>query len=386
MRFEHNQNRSSHKQTYNEISIKNKKQGHRMRNEVWLLLLLCFSFQLTAKSIDTKELTPFIDETANYYLSATHYGGLAISIWHKDRVIFDRGYGHANIDAKIPFTNETVLAIGPVTSTMTAASVLMLAERGKLSLSDKVEDHLPGMVANGKNVSLTHLLCHTSGIVSFDGGEFDDAHYQTSPSVEALIKVFSDYPAEFQPGQQHQYSSSGYLLLSEIIEKVTGQSLGDFYRENLFVPLGLNSTWYLGDTFYIPNFSQSYSAEENILQPYLEPMEYRLVKGAAGVGSTVRNYVRWYSMLMKGYVLSDKSYERMMGACRLKGQKQRWPMTVEAHNWYGDKKMYFVGGEVNGFTTWAMYFPDYDLSIGIGGNTPDNFRYIADSIVNKLIK
>ena len=120
----------------------------------------------------------------------------------------------------------------------TAASILLLEERGKLKTDDPVKKYIADAPPAWDKITIYNLLTHTSGIPNFTS--FPDYHSSeaTPTTPEKLVARFRDKPLDFQPGEKWSYSNSGYVLLGYLIEKISGKSYRDFVEENLFKPLG----------------------------------------------------------------------------------------------------------------------------------------------------
>ncbi len=136
---------------------------------------------------------------------------------------------------------DTKFRIGSITKQFTAAAILRLQEQGKLSVRDPLSKFIPDY-PRGSEVTLHHLLTHTSGIHSYTGKPnfLETVSAYTTP--EDLIKSFKNDPYDFDPGKKWLYNNSGYFLLGYIIEKVSGQSYGEFLKQQFFEPLGMKNT------------------------------------------------------------------------------------------------------------------------------------------------
>lgn len=340
-----------------------------------------------AKPVHTQHLAEVIDQTVTDYVKGMPYAGIGITIWHQDRLLIEKGYGFAHLAQGTPFTRETVLSLGPNSTLLTAMAIMQLVEQKQINLTDPLARFVSTNNKLINQLTIQQLMCHCTGIVDFTGGTLDDVEYEKSPSVRALLNTFTRRALRFTPGSKAQYSASNYVLLSLVIEQVSGMRLGDYLREYLFVPYGLKNTYYLADSFYIPHLAQSYSSEENIIQPFVLPLEYRLLMGAGAVASNLSDYVRWHSMMMKGYMVSEASLAFLTSPCVLNnGKTADIAPAVQEVTWYPEHKMYYFGGELNGYMANTMYFPDYELSIGIGTNKPDNVKFIFDQLVSHLLK
>jgi CubicO group peptidase (beta-lactamase class C family) len=170
--------------------------------------------------------------------------GCAIGIIHDGEFIYRRGYGMANLEYDIPLTSRSVFRIGSTSKQFTAMCITLLEEEGKLSLDDDIRKHLPEMPDYGAQVTIRHLLHHTSGIRDYltlaelAGVREDD--YFVDGEVMALIARQKEL--NFLPAEEFLYSNSGYFLLSEIIRRITGKSMRDYAEERIFKPLGMTHT------------------------------------------------------------------------------------------------------------------------------------------------
>ena len=174
-----------------------------------------------------------MDQVIQSYVANHQFMGSAL-VARDTQVIYNKGFGSANLEWDVPNSPATKFRLGSVTKQFTAASILLLEERGKLSVNDPVKKYLPGAPAAWDKITIFHLLTHTSGIPSFTG--FPD-YAKLEPfatTSEQLVARFCDKPLDFEPGEKWQYSNSGYVLLSHLIEKITGDSYEKFVRENIF--------------------------------------------------------------------------------------------------------------------------------------------------------
>jgi CubicO group peptidase (beta-lactamase class C family) len=167
-------------------------------------------------------------------------------------VLFSKGYGFANLEWNIANTPDTRFRLGSVTKQFTAASILLLEERGKLSVADPVRKYVPDAPAAWDKITIRNLLTHTSGIPNFTGFS-DYQKLEPFPTTAAeLVARFRDKPLDFQPGEKYSYSNSGFVLPGYITERITGTSYEKFVTENLFQPLGMKDTGYDSNTKIIP--------------------------------------------------------------------------------------------------------------------------------------
>src|SRR5215813_861037 len=170
--------------------------------------------------------------------------GCALGVIKDGKLIYARGYGMANLEHGIPNGPKLVYDIGSTSKQFTAASVLLLAAKGKLSLDDDVRKYLPELPAYQAPITIQHLMHHTSGLrdyltlFSLAGVNFDD----TTTEKDALDIIARQKALNFTPGDEWLYSNSGYFLLSIVIKRASGKSFAEFAKENIFDPLGMKHT------------------------------------------------------------------------------------------------------------------------------------------------
>jgi len=195
-----------------------------------LLLFVLSTTTCVAQDIEAK-----VDEYVGTYLKIGNFSG-SILIAKEGRILLSKGYGMANLEHDVPNAPQTIFRLGSVTKQFTSMAIMQLREKGRLDVDDPIAKYLP-TYPNGEEITIHHLLTHTSGIPDF--GEFPDLQKTIMiPSpVEKTIQRFKDKPLEFTPGEKFKYSNSGYILLGYIIEKVCGTSYEEFLKENVFQPL-----------------------------------------------------------------------------------------------------------------------------------------------------
>src|SRR5581483_128077 len=177
-----------------------------------------------------------------------------------------RGYGFADLESCVPATENTLFGIGSVSKQMTAVGILTLVRDGKLSLDDPITKYLPEGKGVWDAVHIRHLLTHTSGIPDIygDDDKFPSMHPDrtASPSTPDLVKSFAIGKLNFAPGENWAYSNTGYVLLSMIAERVSGEPFPAFMHERVFAPLGMSSTRNYSPTELIPGRGTPYHIDD----------------------------------------------------------------------------------------------------------------------------
>lgn len=246
---------------------------------------LFFVFLLLTISARADEVDNFV----RAQLAERHIPGAAIAVIKNGRVVKSEGYGLASVEFNAPVTKETVFEIGSVSKQMTAAAIMLLVEEGKINPDEKISKYLPATPDAWKNVTVRHLLTHTSGIKSYTG--LSGFELTKRLSRDEFIRTLAAQPLEFETGSRYQYSNSGYNLLGFIIETVSGKSYWDFMRERIFKPLGMEKTADRDPKYIIPNRATGYEWENGSLIG----RDYDLtdVFSAGAIVSTVTDLAKW---------------------------------------------------------------------------------------------
>jgi CubicO group peptidase (beta-lactamase class C family) len=188
--------------------------------------------------------------------------GCAVAVIKQGQVIYQRGYGLANLDFGIPISSKTAFNIASVSKQFTAMSIALLARQGKLSLDDDIRKYLPEFPQYQSPITIRNLVYHTSGIREYPhlmlaaGIRFQDA------SDEDVLKMLMQQKElNFKPGEEYLYSNSNYFLLAQIVKRASGKSLREFAETNIFKPLGMVNTGFQNDgTEVIRNRATGYSS------------------------------------------------------------------------------------------------------------------------------
>lgn len=297
--------------------------------------------------------------------------GLAIGIMSGGKIIYSKGFGLANLETGTAVTPESVFDIGSNTKQFTAASIMLLAEQGKLGVDDQLSKYFPDF-PRGNEVTLRQMLTHTSGIhpVMIPGGP-------PTPEQRLKIRTSADFvpviqgleqPFTFDPGTSWQYSNSGYILLGVIIEKVSGLSLGDFFKQNLFDRAGMTASALDKSTEVVPNRAAGYgsSPEGGGFTNRQDMMD--VGTGGGGIRSTVGDMLRWQEALLSGRIISPAGVKTMTTPGTLKngealrmGPGGRYAFGLSAGEENGHATLSHTGGGP-GFRSIGKMFPNDQVS------------------------
>ena len=181
------------------------------------------------------------DALMSRQLKKKSHPGFAVLVSRGGKVLFSHAYGMADTKGKRANVPNTPFRSGSVTKQFIAAAILVLQERGELSVQDSLAKYYPEW-PNGKNITLHHLLTHTSGLYSYTSNPLFAFQVSKPANIATLIPAIQKANVNFAPGEKWEYCNSGYFLLGLIIEKVSGKSYGEFLQTEFFKPLGMNLT------------------------------------------------------------------------------------------------------------------------------------------------
>ena len=230
--------------------------------------------------------------------------GCALGLVQDGRLIYERGYGMANLDYDIPISEQTVFYVGSVSKQFTAAAVALLAQQRTIGLDDDIRTYLPEIREYERPITIRHLIHHTSGIrdiytlMSLAGLRLDDVFTDDA----AIDLIAGQRELNFAPGDKHLYSNSGYFLLAQIVKRATGTSLRQYAEENMFASLGMTNTHFHDTPNHIlKNRAISYQRRENgrFRISYLSNFDK---VGAGGLYTTVQDLLRWDQNFYSGEV------------------------------------------------------------------------------------
>ncbi|HEY2013453.1 MAG TPA: serine hydrolase domain-containing protein, partial [Bryobacteraceae bacterium] len=181
-----------------------------------------------------------IDEAARKVLADTGSTSASLAVVKDGKVVYVRAYGDARLEPRVPARPEMRYKIGSITKQFVATAVLMLVEKGKLSLDDPVSRYIPGLT-RGSEISIRQLLSHTSGYQDYYPLDYVAPFMAKPITRQGILDTWAKKPLDFDPGTEWQYSNTNFTIAGLIIEKLSGQPLFDFLRAQVFEPLAMHS-------------------------------------------------------------------------------------------------------------------------------------------------
>lgn len=292
--------------------------------------------------------------------------GCALAVIQHGEIRYMCGYGSANLDYRIPITSKTVFDIGSVSKQFTAMGIAILYRRGLLSLDDKIQTYLPEIPEYENPVTIRHMLHHTSGLrdylelMYYAGMPFENDYQE----VEVIDLIASQKALNFEPGSQYLYSNSGYFLLSEIVERVSGQNMREFAEENIFKPLGMTHTHFHNDfKMIVENRATGYTRHKD----GTFEIDYGIfdVIGDGAIYTTVEDLFLWdqntYHNIIDGGGQELIDLTRTPGRFN-DGREQDYAMGLRLETYRGLKAVGH-GGSWYGFRAAMLQLPEKEFSV-----------------------
>ncbi|PKK94827.1 MAG: hypothetical protein CVV60_04435 [Tenericutes bacterium HGW-Tenericutes-5] len=316
----------------------------------------------------------FIDKVIEICENSKINGNVLIA--KGEEILFQGSFGYSNIEKEIPFVDDSVFRVGSITKQFTAVSILQLVEKGLLKLEDSIDKFVDGVNYKHK-VTIHHLLSNSSGIPNFDVfGNYDDLLVSKNFHERMVKEVILPKPLNFVPGERFEYSSSGFFILTHIIELISKVSYHQYLQDNIFKPLNMKNSGFHFLDLDIPDFASLYDLKDNKI---VEALEYdmRKASGAGGMYSTVNDLYKWGRGLIENKLISQKYLDLMF--------KINTPISEAGGYGYGVVSTVF---EKNNKTHSNIYHPgngpgvfaqsmiiDRDIQLIVLSNVNDKFTF-----------
>ncbi|MCR9182502.1 MAG: serine hydrolase [Flavobacteriaceae bacterium] len=309
--------------------------------------------------------------------------GATVLIAKDDKVIYRKAFGMANLELNVSMKPENVLELASITKQFTGVAILMLMEQGKLSLKDPLSKYIADY-PKGDQVTIHHLLNHTSGIKSYTDGPGLMQLARTDMTPIEIINSFKDSPVDFEPGEQYAYNNSAYILLGYIIEQVSGMSYEDFIQKNIFDKLGMKNSYYGSRSKIIPNRASGYQPSGESYQN-AEYLSMTIPYAAGSLMSTVDDMFLWHKAIHHNKLISEKSKQLAFTNYTLNNGKHiNYGYGWGTNELAGVATIEHTGG-IFGFTTSGIYVPEKNIYAIVltndNGKGPETFNLKATAIV-----
>ncbi len=326
-----------------------------------------------------------VDSCIDAQMSVRHIPGLALAVIRDGVPVKVRGYGLANIELNVPVSAQTVFQSASIGKQFTAALVMLLVEQGKIRLDEPIGRYLPNSPGTWQNVTVRHLLTHTSGITDRTTDSVG-VNFRSDYTEDQLLEKAQHMPLDFRPGEKWAYSNTGYALLGILVHKVSGKFYGDLLKQYVFQPLSMESARIMSDADIVPNRAAGYRLEKGEWknQEWVSPSLNSTAAGALYL--SILDLMKWDAALASGKILSKSSFEQMWSPVRLTNDS----LHPYGFGWFlsptnGRKTVYHSGGW-QGFNNYIARYVDDGLTVILLTNLrPDNPGRIAQAVAGLYI-
>jgi CubicO group peptidase (beta-lactamase class C family) len=344
------------------------------------IIFLFVSVIATAQRQDT------IDRLIDRKMQEQKLVGVSIGIIQNGKLVKLTGYGLANREYRVLADENTVYKLASISKHMIAVVIMKLNESGQLKLTDKVTKYFPDAPASWSNITIRHLLNHTSGLVRESPG----FRFNLAQSDSVLIRQTYDIPLTFPTGTKWEYCNLGYFILAEVIRKVTGIPFAQYMEKEIFSKYDMNRT----------ATTAVYDVNPFKAEGYIPRGKDSLVKAEAQIAlrpsgafiSTVADMMKWEMLIQNEQIISKQSWQQMWSDTVLSTRKN--PDGGDVFYGYGlqttdynHKKLVYHGGSLPGFRTVYFRFPEEKTAIVILANADQaDLAPVAWGIADILFK
>jgi len=295
--------------------------------------------------------------------------GASVLVVRDGQAIVQKSYGMANLEAREAITPATNFRLASVSKQFNSAAILLLAEQGKLSIDDPVQRWLPSLPQS--NITIRHLLTHTSGLIDYEDlmDPKDTSQIHDSGVLELLSHENRSY---FEPGKGYRYSNSGYALLSLIVEKASGQRYADFLHDHIFRPLGMQHTVaYENGISTVAHRAYGYTFEDG-RWTRTDQSTTSAVLGDGGIYSSIDDLQRWDAALYDERLLHAASWQQAFTPAT----KTDEPDVEYGFGWRITGETLWHSGETVGFRNVIVRYPKRHVTVVVltNRNDPEPYR------------
>jgi CubicO group peptidase (beta-lactamase class C family) len=318
-------------------------------------VVLLFSVPCVAQQDISAKIDPYVKAE----MRRQQIPGLSLAVVRSGTIALVRSYGFSNVEHQIPVKPETVFQSGSIAKQFTAAAVMILVEEGKLSLDDKISKYFTDAPESWKNITVRHLLTHTSGMGDYP----PDLDLRRDLTEDEYLAIIKSVPLAYATGTTWDYSNLGYVTLGILIRKITGKFYGDFLAERIFQPVGMTTARVISEADIVPNRAAGYRLVKGELknQEWVSPSTNTTADGS--LYFTILDLAKWDAALYTDKPLKQSSLDQMWSPVKLDGGKRK----AYGFGWHTDvihgHRIVFHGGAWQGFKSFILRFPDDKLTI-----------------------
>ncbi|MCM1991176.1 serine hydrolase domain-containing protein [Oceanirhabdus seepicola] len=315
-------------------------------------------------------------------------GSLLVSV--NDEKLISKGYGYANFELDVKNTEKTKFRICSITKQFTAVALMQLVEKGLVSVEDTLNKYIADY-PQGNKITIHHLLTHTSGIVNHSWTENYAKMKVKKYTIEELIETFKYLPLNFEPGSKFEYSNSGYMILSYIIEKVSNKMYGEYIQECIFDKLSMNESGDDSPLKILKNRASGYCIDE-VSKEFRNSsyIDMSIIQGDGGLYSTVEDLHIWNKELFDGSIISKESLKKITTPYVAEDDSNSYGygLSLGLEEIAGKvRNIIYHGGEINGFLCTNEVFIEENVQIIALSNIMNHFIFeLVENIEEIILK
>jgi CubicO group peptidase (beta-lactamase class C family) len=354
------------------------------RVALWALILC----GITASIFGQTDRAKLFEKEDAYIRSeaATHFFRGAILVGIDGRIVFEKAYGLGDEEWSATNTVHSKFRVASLSKQFTAVCILLLQERGRLTVRDPMSRYLSGLPVAWQAITIHQLLTHTSGIPNYTNSPEIAKIDRTGATPQQMIELVANKPLDFSPGTNWNYSNSGYILLGMIVEKISGQSYPDFLKTNILEPLGMRDSGYDRAKDILHERASGYEIiDGHIVNANFIDMSVPF--SAGGIYSTVEDLYRWNEALAEnGKLLTADSLKQMFTEYpEASHERQHYGYGVVISHLKFGRLLYYHGGGVEGFSSSIQRYPNDRVCIVVLSNL-DSYKpwELGDQIASDL--
>jgi CubicO group peptidase (beta-lactamase class C family) len=331
---------------------------------VCLINIAFLSLLFAASVIGQDSPVASVDKFVTSEMERQKIPGVSLAVIKDGKPIIVKGYGLANVEHSVPVKPETVFQSGSVGKQFTAMAVMLLVEEGRIGLDEKISKYLGDVPPAWANITIRHLLTHTSGMTDYPG-DFD---FRKDFTEDELLKRAKEVPTAFAPGEKWAYSNLGYVTLGILIRKVSGKFYGDLLQERVFKPLQMTTARVISESDIVPNRAAGYILQNGEVknQEWVSPSLNSTADGA--LYFTLLDMIKWEEALAAGKLLSKGGYQAMWSPVKLNNGRTDpygFGWAVRAVN---GTPIIEHGGAWQGFKAQISRYPEKNITVILFAN------------------